>query len=63
MSIKWFQGFALIVILSLVVSACGGVQPLNGEPVESEPEATESVSSGVDLYLLVLNRRVMVPQL
>jgi C-terminal processing protease CtpA/Prc len=48
MKIKWFQVFALVVILSLAVSACGGLQPLNGEPAATESEETESVPSGVE---------------
>lgn len=48
MKIKWFQGFALVVILSLAVSACGGLQPLNGEPAATKSEGTEAAPSGVE---------------
>ena len=43
---KLFQFLALIAILSLSLSACGGVEPLFSDAVETEePTATEAVES------------------
>lgn len=41
MKLKWFQVFALIAILSMVVSACGGVEPIGGETVDTDTDATQ----------------------
>lgn len=41
MKFKWFQGFVWVVILSLVITACGGVEPIVEEPDAAGEETVE----------------------
>ncbi|MBI2331976.1 MAG: hypothetical protein HYU84_07445, partial [Chloroflexi bacterium] len=47
MKFKWFQIFALIAVLSIVISACGGVAPL-GENSNDDNTGTESTEPAME---------------
>ncbi|GAB4499854.1 MAG: hypothetical protein OHK003_17470 [Anaerolineales bacterium] len=47
MKFKWIQGFVLIVILSMAVSACGGLEPLIAETDGTEAQPSmQAVAEG-----------------